>query len=110
MVQAGPMAFRPVQLLRSQAGFWEAVAACVPDTLQRQLELEDEADPATAWAARSETAWRYAGENGALQLIALEAFLNPRPGPGTLSHLNKPKLTIKRVMNELSNTLHSDWA
>ncbi len=78
--QAGAVASRAVELLQAQPGMWQAVARCLPEAAQRSLllgapDLDDgEEDPAQAWEARSDGAWRLAAEAAALQLLPNPSF------------------------------------
>lgn len=82
MLQGGSTTFKAMQLLRSQPGFWSAIVACVPESLQRTLELDDDAqNPVEFWSRRIDVAWKLASEAAALQLLALEAYRNPQSRP-----------------------------
>ena len=68
--------------LESQPGFWQALSNCLPEHTQRQLDLEDSSDPCQNWLQRSDVTWRYSAESAALQIIALEAYRQPRSDKG----------------------------
>lgn len=65
--------------LEGQTGFWGKLAACLPETTQRQLVLEDSEGVTQEWLEPSVSHWRYLAESTALQIVALEAFRFPRP-------------------------------
>jgi len=88
MSQGGATTHGAVQRLRCQPGFWPALAARLPESLQRRLDLtqDGEGEPsAVAWPSRLKTAWQYSGEAYALQILALDAYRHPRPKQGAIS-------------------------
>ena len=88
-MQAESMAWRAVELLRQQPGFWEAVAGCLPDKASdaepsgHSEAEEEDADEALGDPARGgDAAWRLAIDAAVLQLLSLEAFAQPRSPDG----------------------------
>lgn len=70
------MAWRAVDLLRRQPGFWASLAGCLEDSEgARAGKREGEGD-----AEGADAAWRLAAEAAALQLLSVEAFAAQR-GP-----------------------------
>lgn len=90
------MAWRAVEVLRRQPEVWQHIAACLPDTAQRNLALADaldqdggsdgEAEQAEAWEGSAGVAWRLAAEAHALQLITFDAFLRRPTSKGAHQH------------------------
>ncbi len=84
------MAWRAVELLRQQPGFWEAVAACLPERpsgdeagARSGAEQGDDADEERGEpGGGADAAWRLAADAAALQLLALEAYAQPRSPDG----------------------------
>ena len=105
--QGGLTTYGAMAQLKSQARFWRALAACIPETMQRQLDLEDNAEPRQSWLSRSDAAWRILGESAALQIFALEAYRHPRPGfSHSWSQLWQSPITKQQMISISHDLLH----
>ena len=76
------MAWRAVELLRQQPGFWEAVAGCLPERPSGDEASARSGAEQGEPGGGADAAWRLAADAAALQLLALEAYAQPRSPDG----------------------------
>lgn len=67
----------PVELLRSQPGWWPALGACLPQAQDLQQALQQQQAEGQEAAA-----WRLAGHAAVVRIFLVEAFSGPRAAGG----------------------------
>ena len=96
VVQAGQAAAVPVSVLRQQPNFLANVAACIPSgsTAVGSTEPAETADVLHCWEDRDDLAWQIVAEAHALDILAVEAFVQPRARPGLFADAQACKLHV----------------
>ena len=83
-LQAGQVASLPTMTLREQPGFLKHVGACISrqGLSVSSLEAEDVDSGPQGWEDKGDLAWQLMAEAHAMDILAVEAFLQPRAQAG----------------------------